>query len=50
MSALRNRVVGYTILVFFSLVFLYPFVIQLASTFKTEADAAANPLSPTPVK
>lgn len=42
------RVVGYSVLAFFSLVFLYPFVIQLASTFKTEPDAAANPLSPVP--
>ncbi len=43
-----SRVVGYSVLVFFSLVFLYPFVIQLASTFKTEPDAAANPLAPVP--
>jgi multiple sugar transport system permease protein len=40
--------VGYTILTFFGLVFLYPFVIQLANAFKSEADAAANPLSPIP--
>ena len=40
--------VGYTILIFFGLVFLYPFVIQLANAFKSEADAAANPLSPIP--
>jgi multiple sugar transport system permease protein len=40
--------VAYAILVFFSLVFLYPFVIQIASSFKTEPDAAANPLSPFP--
>ncbi|MEV0457896.1 carbohydrate ABC transporter permease [Catellatospora methionotrophica] len=39
---------GYAILVFFALVFLYPFVIQAASSFKTEADAAAHPLSPVP--
>jgi multiple sugar transport system permease protein len=45
---MRRRVAGYTILVLFGLIFLYPFVIQLASTFKTEADAAANPLSPIP--
>jgi multiple sugar transport system permease protein len=40
--------VGYAILIFFGLVFLYPFVIQVANAFKTEADAAANPLSPVP--
>ena len=31
-----------------ALVFLYPFVIQIASSFKSEPDAAANPLSPVP--
>ncbi|WP_440071903.1 carbohydrate ABC transporter permease [Streptosporangium sp. OZ121] len=39
---------GYAVLVFFSLVFLYPFVIQVANAFKTEPDAAASPLSPIP--
>lgn len=43
-----KRVGGYSILVIFALVFLYPFVIQLANTFKTEPNAAANPLSPIP--
>ena len=45
---LATRIVGYSVLVFFALVFIYPFVIQLASSFKTESDAAANPLSPVP--
>ena len=45
---LASRFLGYAILIFFSLVFLYPFVIQIANSFKTEADAAANPLSPIP--
>jgi multiple sugar transport system permease protein len=43
-----TRIIGYAVLVFFSLVFIYPFVIQLANTFKSEADASANPLSPVP--
>jgi multiple sugar transport system permease protein len=43
-----NLFVGYAILVFFGLVFLYPFVIQVASSFKSEPDAAANALSPVP--
>ncbi|MEU1810721.1 carbohydrate ABC transporter permease [Micromonospora aurantiaca (nom. illeg.)] len=43
-----NRVLGYAVLVTFGLVFLYPFVIQLGNSFKTEPDAAANPLSPLP--
>lgn len=46
MRTLAARFAGYAILVFFSLVFLYPFVVQIANSFKTEADAAANPLSP----
>lgn len=43
-----KRLVNYLFLTFFSLVFLYPFVIQIANSFKTDADAAANPLSPVP--
>ncbi|MBB5828050.1 carbohydrate ABC transporter permease [Micromonospora carbonacea] len=45
---LASRLVGYAILVFFALVFLYPFVIQIGNSLKTEPDAAANPLSPIP--
>jgi multiple sugar transport system permease protein len=48
MRRLVNTFVGYAILVFFGLVFLYPFVIQLGNSFKTETDAADNPLSPVP--
>jgi multiple sugar transport system permease protein len=43
-----SRITGYFMLAFFSLVFLYPFVIQLANTFKSEPDASAHPLSPIP--
>ncbi|MCI4064839.1 carbohydrate ABC transporter permease [Micromonospora sp. R77] len=45
---LVNRFLGYAILIFFGLVFLYPFVIQLTNSLKTEPGAAANPLSPFP--
>ncbi|SEH02087.1 multiple sugar transport system permease protein [Nonomuraea solani] len=45
---LASTFAGYFILVFFALVFLYPFVIQIATSFKTEPDAAAHPLSPIP--
>ncbi|WP_067143305.1 carbohydrate ABC transporter permease [Microtetraspora malaysiensis] len=45
---LASTFAGYFILIFFALVFLYPFVIQIANSFKTEPDAAANPLSPIP--
>ena len=45
---IATRIVGYAVLIFFGLVFIYPFVIQLASSLKTEPDAAAHPLSPIP--
>ncbi|HEX5597677.1 MAG TPA: carbohydrate ABC transporter permease [Micromonosporaceae bacterium] len=45
---LVSTFVGYAILVFFGLVFLYPFVIQLGNSFKSESAAIANPLSPIP--
>ncbi|HEX3592837.1 MAG TPA: carbohydrate ABC transporter permease [Pseudonocardiaceae bacterium] len=41
-------VIGMVVLVVFALVFLYPFVIQIAGSFKSDADAAAHPLSPIP--
>jgi multiple sugar transport system permease protein len=50
-SAARSLVsafTGYCVLIFFALVFLYPFVIQIGNSFKTEPDAAAHPLSPFP--
>jgi multiple sugar transport system permease protein len=43
-----TRAFGYGVLIFFALFFLYPFVIQMANTFKSEQDAAADPLSPIP--
>ncbi|MFI7128204.1 carbohydrate ABC transporter permease [Nonomuraea sp. NPDC050153] len=46
--SLASTFTGYCILIFFALVFLYPFVIQIATSFKTEPDAAAHPLSPVP--
>ncbi|WP_088317557.1 carbohydrate ABC transporter permease [Kineosporia sp. R_H_3] len=46
-----GRVAGYTVLVVFALVYIYPFLIQLATSFKTEADSTAHPLAlwPDPV-
>ncbi len=48
MRRLTSTFLGYAILIFFSLVFLYPFLIQLASAFKTQPDAAAHALSLVP--
>jgi multiple sugar transport system permease protein len=43
-----GALIGGGLLLAGALIFLYPFVIQIASSFKSEADAAANPLSPVP--
>ena len=32
----------------FALLYLFPFVIQIGTSFKTDADATANPLNPIP--
>jgi multiple sugar transport system permease protein len=39
-----TRVPGYAVLVFFAIVYLMPFVIQLSTAFKTDADATNHPL------
>ncbi|HSF38134.1 MAG TPA: carbohydrate ABC transporter permease [Nocardioides sp.] len=39
---------GYAVLVFFSFIYLYPFLVQLTTSFKTNTDAVANPLSLVP--
>ena len=38
----------YLVLIFFSLIYLYPFLIQIGTSFKVDADATANPLNPIP--
>ena len=48
MRRLRRTFLAYAILVFFGLVFIYPFLIQIASAFKTQPDAAAHALSLVP--
>jgi multiple sugar transport system permease protein len=42
------RIATYTGLVVFAMVYIFPFVIELGSSFKTDADATANPLDPIP--
>ncbi|MBO3752801.1 carbohydrate ABC transporter permease [Streptosporangiaceae bacterium NEAU-GS5] len=46
--SLASTFAGYFVLIFFALVFLYPFVLQIGNAFKTEPDAARDPLSPIP--
>lgn len=38
----------YLVLIFFALIYLYPFLIQIGTSFKTDADATASPLNPFP--
>ncbi|HET9173044.1 MAG TPA: carbohydrate ABC transporter permease [Actinospica sp.] len=42
------RVLTYGSLLVFALIYIFPFVIELGSSFKTDADATANPLNPIP--
>lgn len=37
---------GYAVLVFFAFVYLYPFLVQLTTSVKTNSEAVADPLSP----
>ena len=39
---------GYSALVVFALLYIFPFIIQIGTSFKTDADATANPLNPIP--
>lgn len=39
---------GYALLVVFALLYLFPFVIQIGTSFKTDPDATASPLNPIP--
>lgn len=50
-SPMYRRIVGYLLLLVFTLMFLGPFLIQIATSLKTDSDATNNPLSlvPNPV-
>ena len=43
-----GKAAAYTLLVLVAAVFIYPFLIQLATSFKTDPDAVAHPLSLVP--
>lgn len=46
----RRKVAAYAVLVVFALIYLYPFFIQIAASFKDDPQAAASPLGlPNPV-
>ena len=40
-----KRFAGYAVLVIFAIIYLYPFAIQIATSFKDDPQAAAHPLS-----
>jgi len=50
-SGRGKKIAVYTALVVFALIYIYPFVVQVSTSFKTDADAVANPLTllPNPV-
>lgn len=43
-----RRALGYAVLIFFAALYIYPFIISVATSFKTDADATSNPMSPVP--
>ena len=47
-SRIGARVAGYLTLGVFALIYIFPFLIELGSSFKTDADATNNPLNPIP--
>jgi multiple sugar transport system permease protein len=40
-----GKVLGYTVLFVFAILYIYPFIIQVVTSFKTNTDATTNPLS-----
>jgi len=38
----------YLVLIFFAMIYIFPFIIQIGTSFKTDADATNNPLNPIP--
>ena len=43
--AMTGLVGGYLILILLALIYIYPFLISVSGSFKTDADATQNPLS-----
>ena len=40
-----KKVAGYAVLIIFAVIYLYPFLIQIATSFKSDPEAASHPLS-----
>jgi multiple sugar transport system permease protein len=45
-----KNTLAYLVLIIFALIYIYPFLIEIATSFKSGADATANPLSLIPSK
>jgi multiple sugar transport system permease protein len=45
---LVNRALLYLALAAFAVIYIYPFLLDIGTAFKTESDAATHPLSPIP--
>ena len=44
-SGRGKKIAVYAALIGFALIYIYPFIVQLATSFKTDADSVSNPLS-----
>lgn len=40
------QILAYLVLIIFALIYIYPFLIELSTSFKTDVDATSNPLNP----
>jgi multiple sugar transport system permease protein len=47
-SGRGKKILVYTLLVIFALIYIYPFIVQVVTSFKTNGDAVANPLALVP--
>ena len=47
-SGRAKKILVYTLLVIFALIYVYPFIVQVSTSFKTNGDAVANPLALVP--
>ena len=47
-SGRGKKILIYTLLVIFALIYVYPFIVQVSTSFKTNGDAVANPLALVP--
>lgn len=45
-----SKVAFYAILIIVALLYIYPFVLQIGTSFKTDGDATTNPLNPFPTE